>query len=452
MRRLIIGLLIVAWVLLSSGAQAQSGLVAQQEREVTYSGVGGVTLAGTLLLPRHRQDELLPGVIIVVGSGPVDRNGNAGPQLTSNLYHQIADQLASAGIASLRYDKRGVGASEPPPIDDSEPMTNQVALVAFMAWDNYVGDAAATLDYLQRQPEIDPTRTAMLGHSEGGYFVLQAAVTGKGFRAPPAALVLLAAPSRPYDEMIHDQLVTQLRDQGASAAQASTLLNQNAAIVSAIKASGAVPDNVPQPLAGVYPPYVGKFYQGGFKVNPRQLAAQFPGAVLVMQGAQDSEVSATIDAPALDAALTSRKHDDHKTVIVANASHNLKPVTSDNDPGYAGEIVPRAADELRSWLGQKLSSAAAAPTTSLITPPPTPLQPTLAPPSATFSSPSSPAGATSPPASQPTPTATPLAATPSNPDGLLIAALLILLLGIVAAGGWLWRHRRSDGSARGNRD
>ena len=445
MRRLIGGLLIVAWILtLASTAQAQSGYVSQQEREVSYSGAGGITLAGTLLIPRHQQGKLVPGAIIVVGSGLVDRNGNAGADLTSNLYHQIADQLASAGIASLRYDKRGVGASEPPPIDDSLPMTDQVALVAFSAWDNYVGDAAATLDYLQRQPEIDPARTAMIGHSEGGYLVLQAAVAGKDFHYAPAALVLLATPSRPYDEMIHDQLVAQMQARGASTSQVAALLRQNQAIVDTIKAKATIPDNVPDSLTSIYPPYLGEFYQGGFKANPRQLAAQFPGPVLVMQGALDSEVSATIDAPALDAALASRPHDDHKTVIVANASHSLKLVASASDPGYTGDLASQAAEELRSWLDDKLASSPSAsssdiPSTTTATPATT----------ATTMLAETPAPSVYPiTPTSPVPTVLPIATPteainppPNSNNTLLILALIIVLL-LIGAVGWRLVKRR----------
>jgi len=82
MRRFIItatGLLLLL-VLVACGSQVQTqprGTVAQSQRDVTYPGVGGVTLAGTLLIPAHLQGTRVPGVIIVAGSGSVDRNGNA---------------------------------------------------------------------------------------------------------------------------------------------------------------------------------------------------------------------------------------------------------------------------------------------------------------------------------------------------------------------------------------
>src|ERR1700726_604740 len=120
--------------------QPQNGTVAQNQRDVTYPGVGGVTLAGTLIIPAHKSGVKVPGVIIIAGSGPADRNGNEGTAFVTNLYSQLADQLAQQGIASLRYDKRGVGASTavPLPKDPNHPTPAEIkAIQDFAAWDNY---------------------------------------------------------------------------------------------------------------------------------------------------------------------------------------------------------------------------------------------------------------------------------------------------------------------------
>src|SRR5947209_10820959 len=97
--------------------------VTQSQRDITYPGVGGITLAGTLVIPAHQKGTRVPGVIIVAGSGPTDRNGNQGGGVTTNLYNQLADQFAQQGIASLRYDKRAVAArsSFPRPQHPNQP-------------------------------------------------------------------------------------------------------------------------------------------------------------------------------------------------------------------------------------------------------------------------------------------------------------------------------------------
>ena len=79
------------------------------ESDVSF-GSRGLRLAGTLTLPVGAESPL-PAGLLMVGSGPLDRNENY-KFLRVDATQQLAHALAAAGIASLRYDKRGVGASE----------------------------------------------------------------------------------------------------------------------------------------------------------------------------------------------------------------------------------------------------------------------------------------------------------------------------------------------------
>src|SRR2546421_5326792 len=85
------------------GGQAQpqtpppNTTVTQSQRDVTYPGVDSVTLAGTLVIPAHQKGTRVPGVIIVAGSGPTDRDGNQPGGVTNNLYSQISDQISPQG-------------------------------------------------------------------------------------------------------------------------------------------------------------------------------------------------------------------------------------------------------------------------------------------------------------------------------------------------------------------
>lgn len=360
---------------LSACGQTQSATAAQTERDVTYPGTGGVTLAGTLLIPAHPQGQRVPAALIVAGSGATDRNGNEpGAGVTTDVYQQIAEQLAQQGIASLRYDKRGVGASTPVPLpkNPNQPTPAEVARVQdFAAWANYVADAQASLTYLQQQPEIDPAHIALIGHSEGGYIVEQVASMEQTAGHPVAALVLISAPGRTYDVVFREQVVNLLAREDVSANTTAFVLSKYDEIIAGIKQNGHTPPAALQALRGnpdvpmvvvnllssSFSAYNDKFWQGALQVNPTALVAAYPGPVLVLQGEKDTQVFASQDTPLLDAALKSRKPDDHEIVLVPGASHFLKLVQpGDPQSGISGPIVASATNTLRSWLAAKLSA------------------------------------------------------------------------------------------------
>ena len=79
------------------------------EEEITLSTTTG-DIHGKLMLPDGGMP--CPVVIIIAGSGPTDMDGNSiGTGMTSNSLLYLARELAANGIASVRYDKRGIGTS-----------------------------------------------------------------------------------------------------------------------------------------------------------------------------------------------------------------------------------------------------------------------------------------------------------------------------------------------------
>ena len=96
--------------LLSSLVFAASVAQAQPASVKVFGG----TLSGTLELPTGSGP--FPVALIVAGSGPVDRDGNSPKSgLQTDCYKLLAEALAGRGIASLRYDKRGVAEVQAPP-------------------------------------------------------------------------------------------------------------------------------------------------------------------------------------------------------------------------------------------------------------------------------------------------------------------------------------------------
>ncbi len=120
------------------------------EREVTIQSK--VVLKGTLSIPETRTEKS-PAILIIQGSGPIDRNGKVNKKLDLKLYRQLADFLTGIGFINLRYDKRGIGGSEGD-------------YFATGLWD-LVDDAQAAVRLLKNLPQVDPENVIVLGHSEG---------------------------------------------------------------------------------------------------------------------------------------------------------------------------------------------------------------------------------------------------------------------------------------------
>lgn len=147
------------------------------------------TLSGTLSIP-EKIDQRMPGVLLVAGSGPTDRDGNSyvmpGP---ADYLKEIAHYLASKGIVVLRYDKRGVGLS-------------QGAVTSFA---DFISDVSTMVDALKAQAVVNNNQIYVLGHSEGAWLASEVAL----LREDLAGIGLLAGAGYPFFDTIKRQLTTQ---------------------------------------------------------------------------------------------------------------------------------------------------------------------------------------------------------------------------------------------------
>ncbi len=343
-----------ATIIIASAAFALSTAHAQitankfTEREVTFSGAGGLQLRGTLVLPSATKGKV-GGVLLLAGSGPSDRNGNQLPGLVTDLLKQIAERLAADGYASLRFDKRAVRSYA------SSWPKDVPALNEFFSWDNFVGDARAGLDFLRSQPEVNAKQTVVAGHSEGGIIAMQIAHDLQGKPNALAALILLSSPGRPLGPVLIEQISDQLKRGNITGEKAKPYEDyMPRAVVQVIK-DGTVPPNPPPGLGAIFPPSALKLLQVELAFDPEKVLATYGGPVLVIQGEKDVQVSATRDFPILQSTLKARKRGTYKAVVMLSASHNLKHVENENaEPGFAGPVVPQALDTISDWLKQTL--------------------------------------------------------------------------------------------------
>jgi pimeloyl-ACP methyl ester carboxylesterase len=150
----------------------------EQEVEIV---VGDVKFSATVALPQA--EGKFPGVLLIPGTGQVDRNENA-PGYPINVFKEIAHFLAENGIASLRYDKRGVGKSG-----------GDYWATGF--YDN-IADVSSVLSYFKNYDLVNPDRVFLLGHSEGSIIASRLAGTGSDI----AGIILLAGSCQNGEEVL----------------------------------------------------------------------------------------------------------------------------------------------------------------------------------------------------------------------------------------------------------
>ncbi len=152
--------------------------------EIEFTADDGTLLAGSLDVPTGSGP--FPAALILNGSGPLDRDSNM-PGQVLGVAPALSDTLAERGIASLRFDKRGVGGS------GGEFLTT--------SFERETGDAAAALEYLAAREEVDPGRLLVIGHSVGGTIAIRLAAGPR----PLAGGVLLACSTQNGEEVMRDQ-------------------------------------------------------------------------------------------------------------------------------------------------------------------------------------------------------------------------------------------------------
>lgn len=228
--------LAVLLLLIVSGL-AQAAAPAVFQRPVSLDTGQGI-LHGSLLLPRG--DTPPPVVLIIAGSGPTDRDGNNPAVGRIDILKRLALQLAAQGIASVRYDKRGVAESLAATPDERQ-----------LSVERYVADAVAWSHKIKADPRFGPL--ILLGHSEGALIASLAAEP-----AGASAVIALAGSGRPVDQVLREQLAERLPP--AQLKQAQQVIDQ-------LKA-GQPSSDVPPALANTLRPSVQPYLISLFRQDP----------------------------------------------------------------------------------------------------------------------------------------------------------------------------------------
>ncbi len=216
--------------------------------------------------------------------------------------------LAKDGVASVRYDKRGVGESAAAAPPESQ-----------LRFGSYVDDAVAWLNLLRTDKRF--SKTTIAGHSEGALIGTIAAQ-----RVPVHALVLLEGAGRPAPVVLREQLKSKLP---------SDLYAQADAAIAQLEAGRLVPDP-PAELLALFRPSVQPYLISWFKYDPAVEIAKVHAPVTIVQGTADIQVTMA-DANALQRGAPSAK-----LVVIDGMNHILKyyPDTSSLQAALKGYSDP----------------------------------------------------------------------------------------------------------------
>ena len=289
-----------------------------QEREVTI-GDDEWKLPGTLTVPVGSGP--FPGVVLVHGSGPNDRDETVGG---TKVFRDLAQGLASQGIAVLRYEKR-TKAYGP----------KMAGLRGYTIEEETVEDAARAAAALRAQKEIDPAKVFVLGHSLGGYAAPRIAEEDGKL----AGLIILAGNSRPLE----DEIVDQAEYLGVNAKDLEGIKAQAKRIKALEDADGDAP-----PLLGMPVSYL--LDLKGY--DPVAEAKKLTIRMLFLQGERDFQV------PMKDFALWKTGLAGRKDVTFQSfPTLNHLFVTGEGKSTEAeyrkpGHVAPEVIDAIAKWVKQ----------------------------------------------------------------------------------------------------
>ena len=340
-------------------SRAPAGVDSMYRREVVVFSNGEIVLAGELTFPEG--DGPHPAVVLISGSGDQDRDSNF---FGFPMFAALADHLARVGVASLRFDDRGVGGS-----------TGDGLLATL---EDRAGDVEAAVDLLLTRDDIDAGGIGLVGHSEGGIVApLVANRTGS-----VAFVVLLAAPAVSADEILQAQQRELLDEAGATAEQIEQARAFQQQVFRAVATGqgwdeveasirelvrqqmealpedtrNAIPDEdayldviVAQETASLRSAWFASF----FDYDPRPAIVALSVPVLALYGELDTQVPAAANATAMSDAIAESTIPHHTLATIPAANHLFQEASTGSVNEYTQlkpEFAPGFLEVLTTWL------------------------------------------------------------------------------------------------------
>lgn len=289
---------------------------AQEQNVVLKTATGEIS--GVLSKPET--DEKVPVVLLISGSGATDKDGNQ-PGMQTNSLKMLADKLSENGIASLRFDKRGIGASRAAFKQEAD-----------LRFENYVEDVSGWINLLSENKDF--SQIIVAGHSEGSLIGMIA--SGKNDKVKK--YISIAGLAIPADEILKEQL--------------NSLPQPTKDLVfpmfDSLKKGQMIAD-VPPSLNSILRPSIQPYLISWFKYNPQEEIKKLKIPTLILQGDKDIQVTVrNADLLKESAANAEKKIIPQMNHVLKNTDttdKNIQIKTTYNDP-----TLPINADLVKEIL------------------------------------------------------------------------------------------------------
>lgn len=307
--------------------------------------VVGVTVSGTYSAPKG--DGPFPAVVLIAGSGPNTRDEDV---FGHKVFLVLADALNRSGIAVLRYDKRGVGAS--------------TGAYAQATTADFADDALAAAQWLSARKDVKTV--GLIGHSEGGIIAPIVANRDDAVKF----VVLLAGTGVRGDQILLSQQALISRASGVpeSAVAQAHLTNRkiydaiitdqkNAeAKVRAIIEAGWPKDQPVSPavIDGIVKPVTAPWMMHFIAYDPQPELKKLKTPVLALNGEKDMQVVSKENLPAIAAAL--KGNPDVTIAELPGLNHLFQTANTGAPSEYAGieeTFAPPALKRVTDWINAR---------------------------------------------------------------------------------------------------
>lgn len=266
----------------------QAQLMSLNEENVTLVTTEG-GIKGRLLLPNG--EKTCPVVLLIAGSGPTDMDGNSAiGNMKNNSLKLLAEGLVDNGIASLRFDKRGIASSKAAGKEEAK-----------LRFEDYVNDVKGWINYLAKDKRF--TDIIVIGHSEGSLIGMLACVN----QTEVKAFVSLAGAGRPAYEVIEEQVDSQ-----------PEMIKKEVASINESLKKGNTVGQVSMYVQPLFRSSVQPYLISWYKYNPQEAIASLKMPVLIVQGERDIQVSVK------DAELLKKSKPAAELLVIKSMNHVLK--------------------------------------------------------------------------------------------------------------------------------